>query len=172
MSVHRCATALVLAACIQIAVQAQTLESISILRSSVLTDSQGNPKAIHLEFQITTAEVVGKVRLFHRQSGKVKYYDQELKLNQELLYEASVPYAERVEYYLTVRTEKGTAFALGSSGNPQVLQSEGLPRSIEAKQKSHKRIVITTIAIIVGLIAAGLGAGKSESGSKTTKTSP
>jgi hypothetical protein len=137
--------------------------SVSPERSSVVIDSRGNAKAIHLEFQTTTTDVIEKIRLSYRQPGKEKYSDQELRLNRELLlYEASVPYSEVIEYYLTVKPEKGAAFTVGSSASPKVLPTEVLPRAIEAKQGKFKKFAIVTVPIVVGVIAvlAGLGIPK------------
>lgn len=149
---------IIVVACLQLA-QAQAQAPVPILApsSKVVTDSKGNPKVIHVEFQIRSEDVVQHAKLFYRQPGAARYLEQDLKLNRELLYAASIPYAERVEYFISVTPERGADFILGSSANPQLLSSEDLPHVQEVRQGRAKKfaIVATVVVAIVTFFAIG-----------------
>jgi hypothetical protein len=159
MSVCRRAIAIVLLGCLHsAALQAQTPDVELSPLSHVITDSKGVPKSICLEFQITTSDVVERVSLLYRQSGKPKYSEQELKLNPQLLYEASIPYSETTEYYFAVAPERGTSFSIGSGANPRVLQSETLHSEPEIRRTRLKKAAIVGVTIVVAVLAAVIGA--------------
>src|SRR5260370_25629571 len=143
-------TSLVGVGCLQFAsVQAQTPVPTPAPSSKVVTDSRGNPKAIHVEFPIRSEAVVERAKLFYRQPGKAVYLEQELKLNRELLYAASIPYSETTEYFISVKLESGADFTVGSSANPQLLQSEDLPHIHEVRPGRLKRVAIAAALIVV-----------------------
>lgn len=158
MSVCRRITSVVMIACFQVAsAQAQTPEATLAPTSAVITDSKDNPRAIRVEFQIRTDTVVGQVRLYYRQFGKNKYSDQLLKLNHELFYQTLVPFSEKYEYYLTVKSERGDVFTVGTSAEPRVLQTEGLPRALEIKQSRMKKIAIWSTVTAVAILSIIVG---------------
>lgn len=131
---------------------AQFQPSVNLEPATVLTDSKGNPKAIHLEFKITTQDVVDRAKLSLRKFGTLKYEESKLRLSPDLLYEAFVPYTGKIEYFLTITPERGTAFTFGSSANPHTLSAEDLSR---VKDDRHPKY--TKVSVIVGIIVAGLG---------------
>jgi hypothetical protein len=127
------------------------VQRIQKYRSVVSTDSKGNDKAISIEFSVTSDAVVSHATLYYRASGGAGYSDERLKINRELFYEGSVPYAGKIEYYLAVVPETGPPFFLGSPSAPEVLQSEDLPRAVGPRHERLKHAV-TFGAIVMGAV--------------------
>jgi len=101
---------------------------------------------------ISSPQVVDRVILSFRKIGSTNYFELNLKLDSELLYEGSIPYFARIEYYLTVLPERGPASAVGSKFDPRLLVSDDLPKSEEMKRKKIKYAVWVCIAAVAAAL--------------------
>lgn len=135
----------------------QDLTSAELKRATVIVDAKGKFRAVHLEFVVSTAQVVQRVTLSFRKMGSPDYAELKLKLNPELVYEGVIPYADRIEYYLTVLPEKGAPSNVGSSTSPRIVASEDLPRVKEKQIGHHKVIFVVVVASIAVAVFALFG---------------
>jgi hypothetical protein len=140
-----------------ISARSQAPVSIELKSATVITDSKGSSKAINLEFVVTTPQVVDHVKLSFRKLGAAVYSELDLRPSPELLYEASIPYAKRIEYYLTVLPERGTPSTVGSGLSPRLLECEDLPRVKEAGHHTVKFRVLVGVSVAVTVIAGIFG---------------
>ena len=159
---YRRAVAFLLVFCIaQITARAQSTEtSATIEYAGVVTDAKGNSKSIVVDFAISTPHVVDQVNLFYKAVGTDGYKKLRLKLNPQLLYEGSIPFSGKIEYYLTVMTEKGIYLPVGSDSTPLILPAEDLPRVPLLLQSKHRWLGITVITILVAIVGAIFGPGR------------
>lgn len=155
----RRAVALFLAGCLPLAeARSQGETSVKLGSAIVVTDSKGTPTAVRVEFEVSTAQIVHEVKLSFRKFGDADYSELKLKLNPELLYEGSVLYAERIEYFLTIVSEKGAVSAVGSTTSPRLLACEDLPRVKKSGHHIAKFAAYVGVAVIGAALAAIFGA--------------
>jgi hypothetical protein len=171
----RRAIALVLAVCMVAAgACAQQPNPVSLKRGVVLTDAKGNDKSTRLEFEVVTADVVDHATLSYRLRRGDRYRNVRLSTNRALLYEATLPYSGRIEYFLTVVSERGRVLGLGSASDPEALDTEDLPRIRAAgHSRLKKALILGTIGIVIVLAAVfGFGRGRVHQPSGTSGGQP
>jgi hypothetical protein len=119
-------------------------------------DGNGVPKKIYLEIGVTAEFVVANARLFYRTSPEANYKQVKLRRNASLNYDAFVPSADKLEFYLGLKPERGPEVFVRSQEGRFLLESSRLEKVKGAKTEKAKTIAVAAVAIILAIIGAGI----------------
>jgi|SRR5579864_4178644 len=141
-----------------------TTPTAGLVDSYIVTDSKGHHKGIQVEFDVKSDLVVADISISYRAYPKTGYKAFKLKQGHNLRYTGFLPEADRVEYYLSLRPEKGeSVYLIGSPANPSVIAPSDLASRQEEPQGLSKRSVVIVSAIVAALIAIFVARGTARS---------
>lgn len=139
-----------------------TMPTAALAETYVVTDSRGQHKGIHVEFDVKSDVVVAGLSIAYRVYPNAEYKTSKLKQGQNLRYAGILPEADRIECYLILRPEKGESLnALGSPANPFVIARSDLPLRKEERYSPSKKGVAIIIMVVAAIFGIAIGAAKS-----------
>lgn len=100
-------------------------------QATILLDEKGNPKELEVKFTATvtsTINVVEEINMLYRVPPSTEFNRIKLERDARLQYIATIPYADKIEYYFNIMPEKGPNLVVGSPTALFALDSSALSR--------------------------------------------
>jgi len=126
--------------------------------ATVVVGKHKQPVAVRLAVGLKSSCIIGKVTYSQRNDPTQDYRPTLAKRNNELRYEADLPFADAIDYYLTAYPERGQSMSVGSPDSPLRVETANLPRQ-EGKGGALGALGTgagTVLALIAGIAGAGV----------------
>jgi hypothetical protein len=103
-------------------------------QATILLDEKESPKELEIKFTATvtaTINVVEEINMLYRIPPSAEFNRIKLERDARLQYVATIPYADKIEYYFDIMPEKGPNHVVGSPTALFTLNSSELSRKAQ-----------------------------------------